>query len=40
MPNYAGKAGRAKDFKPLTDREVSDLVAFLAGWRQSEGDKQ
>jgi mono/diheme cytochrome c family protein len=33
MPDYAGKEGRGADFKPLTDREVTDLVALLAYWR-------
>jgi cytochrome c oxidase cbb3-type subunit 3/ubiquinol-cytochrome c reductase cytochrome c subunit len=33
MPDYADPKGRPKDFKPLTAREVSDLVAYLASWR-------
>lgn len=35
MPDYAGTSGRPEDFKPLTDKEVTDLVALLASWRQS-----
>jgi mono/diheme cytochrome c family protein len=34
MPDYAGARPGAKDFRPLTPREVTDLVAFLAGWRR------
>jgi mono/diheme cytochrome c family protein len=34
MPNFAGKAGRSKDFRPLTSPEINDLVALLASWRQ------
>ncbi len=35
MPDYAEGKGRRKDFQPLTDRDVTDLVALLASWRQS-----
>jgi mono/diheme cytochrome c family protein len=34
MPNYANSAGRPDDFKPLTARDVADVVALLASWRQ------
>ncbi|MFO0846359.1 MAG: c-type cytochrome [Gemmataceae bacterium] len=39
MPGYAGREGRAGDFKPMTEQAVADLVAFVAGWRQSVGGK-
>jgi len=32
MPTYAERPGN-QDFKPLTDQEVTDLVALLASWR-------
>lgn len=35
MPDFAGKNGRAADFKPLTASEITDLVALLAHWRRS-----
>jgi mono/diheme cytochrome c family protein len=35
MPDYAGKAGRPADFKPLDARDVADLAALLASWRKS-----
>jgi cytochrome c oxidase cbb3-type subunit 3/ubiquinol-cytochrome c reductase cytochrome c subunit len=34
MPGYAGKRPDADDFRPLTSQEITDLVAFLASWRQ------
>jgi mono/diheme cytochrome c family protein len=34
MPDYAGKTGRSDKFRPLTSRDVTDLVALLAYWRQ------
>ncbi|MBX9624455.1 MAG: cytochrome c [Gemmataceae bacterium] len=34
MPDYAGKAGRPADFRPLDARDVADLTALLASWRQ------
>lgn len=34
MPGYANPAGRPEDFKPLTSKNVTDLVALLASWRQ------
>jgi mono/diheme cytochrome c family protein len=37
MPGYGPAAGREKDFEPLTDAEVTDLVAFLASWRTASG---
>jgi cytochrome c oxidase cbb3-type subunit 3/ubiquinol-cytochrome c reductase cytochrome c subunit len=40
MPDYAGGDGRPDDFQPLTDQQVSDLVAYLASWRTSPGDGQ
>jgi mono/diheme cytochrome c family protein len=33
MPNYASSEGRGKDFKPLTDVDVADLMALLSFWR-------
>jgi len=33
MPGYAGARPGSPDFAPLTDREVTDLVALLASWR-------
>jgi mono/diheme cytochrome c family protein len=33
MPDFAGKAGRPADFKPLSPSDVDDLVAFVTGWR-------
>jgi cytochrome c oxidase cbb3-type subunit 3/ubiquinol-cytochrome c reductase cytochrome c subunit len=39
MPDYAGKAGRSKDFRPLSSKDVDDLVALLASWRsETKGD--
>lgn len=35
MPDYASVSGRTVDFKPLTSREITDLVAFLSTWRTS-----
>jgi mono/diheme cytochrome c family protein len=35
MPDYAGTKGRGDDFKPLTEREITDLVALLSEWRIS-----
>ncbi len=35
MPNYAEPFGRTKDFKPLTNQEVSDIVSVLSAWRRS-----
>lgn len=34
MPNYAAKAGRPDDFRPITPAEVDDLAAMLARWRR------
>jgi hypothetical protein len=36
MPNFAGKAGRPPDFRPLDSDQVDALVALLALWRQGE----
>ncbi|HVU88718.1 MAG TPA: c-type cytochrome [Pirellulales bacterium] len=33
MPTFAGDDGRDGDFKPLTSRQVSAIVALLAEWR-------
>jgi cytochrome c oxidase cbb3-type subunit III len=33
MPNSSDGAGRAEGFKPLTSREVTELVSLLASWR-------
>jgi cytochrome c oxidase cbb3-type subunit 3 len=35
MPRFDEPADRPKDFKPLTPKEVNDLVALLASWRSS-----
>jgi mono/diheme cytochrome c family protein len=35
MPNFAGKWGRADDFRPLTPADVADLVELIADWRRS-----
>jgi cytochrome c oxidase cbb3-type subunit 3/ubiquinol-cytochrome c reductase cytochrome c subunit len=35
MPDYAGTAGRAPDFRALTATDVADLGALLSYWRQS-----
>ena len=34
MPDYAGKQGRPPEFQPLTDQDVTDVVALLAYWRK------
>jgi len=34
MPNFADPSGRPKDFKPLTDQDVNDIVALLVSWRE------
>ncbi len=39
MPNYAKARSESPDFKPLTEQEVSDLVALLASWRLGTGPK-
>ena len=36
MPDYAGKAGRPPDFRPLTPAEIADLVALVSGWRRPD----
>jgi len=36
MPDYGEGRGRGKGFRPLSDREVTDLVSLLASWRQSD----
>ena len=33
-PRYDDKTGRAADFKPLTDQDVSDVAVLLASWRK------
>ena len=33
MPGYAEARPGSPDFVPLSDREVTDLVALLASWR-------
>jgi cytochrome c oxidase cbb3-type subunit 3 len=35
MPDYAGTDGRDPEFRPLTSRDVDDLVDLLASWRTS-----
>jgi mono/diheme cytochrome c family protein len=39
MPNFEEARSESPDFKPLTEQEVSDLVALLATWRQGTGPK-
>jgi mono/diheme cytochrome c family protein len=34
MPDYAATTGRPDGFRPLTDQEVTNVVALLAKWRQ------
>ena len=34
MPDCTDRQGRPDEFKPLTSREVTDLVALLASWRE------
>jgi cytochrome c oxidase cbb3-type subunit 3 len=34
MPDYAGKAGRPPDFRPLSPTDVADLVELVSGWRR------
>jgi len=34
MPNFSGPRPKNPEFSPLTDRDVADLVALLASWRQ------
>src|SRR5262249_48393741 len=36
MPDYAEGKGREKGFRPLSEREVTDLAALLAGWRRTD----
>jgi cytochrome c oxidase cbb3-type subunit 3 len=35
MPDYAGADGRDPDFRPLTSKDVDDLVDLLGHWRTS-----
>jgi cytochrome c oxidase cbb3-type subunit 3 len=35
MPDYAGTDGRDPEFRPLTSRDVDDLVDLLTSWRTS-----
>jgi cytochrome c oxidase cbb3-type subunit III len=35
MPDFAGKAGRPPDFRPLSPTDVADLVEFVSGWRRA-----
>ena len=37
MPNYAESRPDSPEFKPLTEQEVTDLVALLASWRRATG---
>jgi hypothetical protein len=34
MPDFADDNSRPPNYQPLTSREITDLVAFLASWRQ------
>jgi mono/diheme cytochrome c family protein len=34
MPDFAGKAGRLLDFRPLSPTDVADLVELVSGWRR------
>jgi mono/diheme cytochrome c family protein len=33
MPDFAGKAGRPPDFRPLSPTDVADLIALVSEWR-------
>jgi mono/diheme cytochrome c family protein len=33
MPAYNDSKGRSDEFKPLTSKEINDVVAYLASWR-------
>ena len=37
MPDYSEGKSREKGHQPLGDREVTDLAALLASWRQTNG---
>jgi cytochrome c oxidase cbb3-type subunit 3 len=37
MPDYARADGREPDFRPLTSKDVDDLVDLLGYWRTSKG---
>jgi cytochrome c oxidase cbb3-type subunit III len=34
MPGFADKTGRPDNYQPMTSTEITDLVTFLASWRQ------
>ncbi len=36
MPTYAETSSRPADFKPLTSKEIEDLVGLLAAWRNGQ----
>lgn len=36
MPDYRSHTARGRDFQPLTENDVNDLVALLAAWRRGE----
>jgi cytochrome c oxidase cbb3-type subunit III len=36
MPNFAEKTRRSANFQPLSSRDIDDVVALLAHWRQTE----
>jgi mono/diheme cytochrome c family protein len=40
MPDYRTGGGARPGFEPLTDAQVSDLVALLASWRQAGAGKK
>jgi mono/diheme cytochrome c family protein len=33
MPDYQQKTSRGRDFKPLTNQDIGNLVAFMTSWR-------
>jgi mono/diheme cytochrome c family protein len=35
MPKFRSRAGRGKNFEPLSSAEIDELVALLASWRRS-----
>ncbi|MGE3809111.1 MAG: cytochrome c [Gemmataceae bacterium] len=40
MPDFRGTAGRPANFKPLTDKDIADLMALLISWRTPQPKKR
>ena len=36
MPGWDDATGRPADFRPLTNQDITDLVALLASWRSKQ----